>query len=434
MTKRTLLFLVMWCLSSVGAIAQQFPNCGSSTTKLVCQIPFATGGTGSITAQAQKTAIAFNASIAAQLTQLPLQSSASGVVFVFNKALGVDEPLENLGPILTDRAQTLGKNRLFVGFSFQEFNFNSIDGIGLGAVPYVYQATSGSVSQYVQETEHISFKVNQYVVLATYGLTNKTDISIILPFERVSIGSGAASGPPGTQYFVGPPPGYAQLGTGPVNQPYVVGIASGIGDILFNIKQLFVKGERTNVSGGFLLRIPSGDALNYLGSGAYGLNPYAVLSYQIKPWIAPHARIGYQWNTNTVLIPNARGVGPSRLPGGFQYGLGVDTKVVKNVTLAADFLGNQFLNSPTLLAGTSYIPGYKQNPPSVTPGTASYTINDFSIGVKWSPFGGRKSRDGKNSPWQELLLYGNALFQINDTGLRSDPVPLVGISYKFNKL
>jgi hypothetical protein len=362
-------------------------------------------------------------------------------VFVFNKALGVDEPLENLGPILTERAQTLGKNKLFLGFSFQRFTFNSIDGIGLGAVPYVYQTVTSPgplpFSQYSQEKEHISFNVNQYVVLATYGLTNKTDISIVLPFERVSIGSGAASGPPGTQYFVGAPPGYAQLGTGPVRQRYVVGTASGIGDILFNIKQLFVKGERTNVSGGFLLRIPSGDALNYLGSGAYGLNPYAVLSYQIKPWIAPHARIGYQWNTNTVLIPNGRG-GSSRLPGGFQYDLGADAKVVKNVTLAGDFLGNQFLNSPALATGTYSppvgIPGYNLHPISVTGVTTTYTINDFSIGVKWSPFGGRKSRDGKSSPWQELLLYGNVLFQMNDTGLRSDPVPLVGISYKFNKL
>jgi hypothetical protein len=74
------------------------------------------------------------------------------------------------------------------------------------------------------------------------------------------------------------------------------------------------------------------------------------------------------------------------------------------------------------------------HPISVTGVTTTYTINDFSIGVKWSPFGGRKSRDGKSSPWQELLLYGNVLFQMNDTGLRSDPVPLVGISYKFNKL
>jgi hypothetical protein len=427
MSKYTLLLITMWCTLTVGAVAQI--NCTSST-KLVCQIPFATGQTGSITPEAQADAVAFNASIATQLTQLPLQSSSSGILFVFNKQLGVDQPLENLGPILTDRAPTIGKNRLFVGFSFQLFDFNSIDGIGLGRVPYVYQATSGNVSQYIQETERIAFKVNQYVILATYGLTNKTDVSVIMPFERISIGTGPAS--IGNQYFVGPAPTYAQLGIGPVNQPYVAGIASGIGDVLFNVKQVFVKGERLNASGGFLFRVPSGDALNYLGSGAYGFNPYAVLSYQFKPWIAAHARIGYQWNTNTVLIPEGTTTsGSSRLPGGFQYALGADTKVVKNLTLAADFLGNQFLNSPAITLGTSNIPGYNLNLPSVSKATESYTINDFSIGLKWSPFGSHKSAGGGTSPLQGLLLYGNALFQMNDTGLRSDPVPLVGISYNF---
>ncbi len=34
---------------------------------------------------------------------------------------------------------------------------------------------------------------------------------------------------------------------------------------------------------------------------------------------------------------------------------------------------------------------------------------------------------------KELILYANALIQLNDVGLRSNVVPLVGISYKFGK-
>ena len=430
MTKRTLLLLLLWCVLSLGASAQY--NCASST-KLVCQIPFATGGSTAGATAPLTNAVAFNAPIAAQLSQLPLVSSASGVTIIFDKANNPIGTTENLGPILTEQAQTIGRHRLFLGFSFQQFNFNSIDGIGLGRVPFVYQAAAGNVSQYIQETEHISFKFDQYIALATFGLTSRTDFTMVLPFERVSIGSGATMGTAGTQYFVGPAPNYQQLGTGPSPQPYVVGSASGIGDILFNIKQWFYKGERTNIAGGFLMRLPTGDALNYLGSGAYGYNPYAVLSYQLKPWISPHARIGYQWNTNTVLVPKPDFSGPSRLPGGFQYDFGADMKAIKNVTLAIDLLGNQFLNSPALKIGPFNsplgIPGYDLHPATVIPTNTSYTINDFSIGVKWSPFGSHT-----NSPWKDLLLYGNVLFQMNDIGLRSDPVPLFGISYKFKKL
>jgi hypothetical protein len=135
-----------------------------------------------------------------------------------------------------------------------------------------------------------------------------------------------------------------------------------------------------------------------------------------------------------VLVPNANFTGPLPLPGGVQYDIGVDTKVVKHVTLAVDFLGNQFVNSPSLALKTTTIPGYNLTLPAVMPTTTTYTVNDFSLGIKWNPFGGLKSNDGNNSPWQQLLFYGNVLFQINDAGLHTDPVPLVGISYKFNKL
>ena len=34
-------------------------------------------------------------------------------------------------------------------------------------------------------------------------------------------------------------------------------------------------------------------------------------------------------------------------------------------------------------------------------------------------------------PYKSLILYGNVLFQANNVGLRSSPVPLVGASYTF---
>ena len=320
MKKRTMLFLVLYQIAGLSALAQI--NCPTTSSgPLVCAIPFATHTQAPGTSNGQPASV-FNASFAAQLTQLPLPSSATGVVFVFDKSLNEDVPLENLGPILTDRPQTLGKKRLFVGFSFQQFSFNAIDGINMGAVPFVYSSHSGPADspttvQYTAVVDRISFKLDQYVIVGTYGLTDRLDVSVVVPINRVSIGVGQTSG---TEYFINYVPTPPTTSTIPVSSGHVAGIASGVGDVLLNGKYELYKGERFHFASGMFLRLPTGDAQNYLGSGAYGFNPYAVVSYQWK--ISPHARLGYIWNTSTVLIPAATtptGSNSTRLPGGFQY-------------------------------------------------------------------------------------------------------------------
>jgi hypothetical protein len=409
MTKRAVLFLLLWLASRLGATAQI--NC-SNSTNLVCLAPFAT--------RTQEVTAAFNASFAAQLTQLPLPSSPTGVVFVFDKSINEDVPLENLGPILTDRPQIIGKKKLFLGFSFQQFTFNSINGITLAALPSVSVSNAGPVTQYIVQTAHVSFKLDEYVVVGSYGLTDRTDVSVVVPIERVSIDAAVQ----GTQYFVNnatnPP---TPIGMAPFSGFHASGLAVGIGDLLFNVKHEFVKGERFHFASGLLLRLPTGDALNYLGSGAYGFTPYAVVSYQWR--ISPHARLGYVWNTSTVLIQPPPVGSPNtstRLPGGFQYNFGADMKAFQRVTVAVDLLGNQFQNSPVLIATPFTIPGFPADSPQtgIVRQNASYISNDFSIGLKWKPL------DKRN-----LLVYANGLFQLNNVGLRSDPVPLLGLSYTF---
>ena len=73
-----------------------------------------------------------NEEIGTQLSQLPLASTVSGFVFSFNPGLGVvARSSESFGPILTERADTIGKHKLFVGFSYQYFDFDRADGVNL---------------------------------------------------------------------------------------------------------------------------------------------------------------------------------------------------------------------------------------------------------------------------------------------------------------
>jgi len=436
--KRALWLVLLCCVCGIDALGQIQNPWGCQNPKnndLICFVPVATRSIGSQNSPAP----AFNSSFATQLSQLPLLSSASGVVLTLDRTLGVYVLAgESLGPILTERAQTIGRHRLLLAFAYQHFHFTDIDGTSLSAAPFVFTYPSGTGGTvYTAQTQNISMSLNQYVALATFGLTTKTDVSVILPFGDVSIGSNAAV----TLYSV-TAAGNPQGNPASFNNPHLGGSASGISDMLINLKSILWSGEKTKFSGGILFRFPTGDALNYLGSGAYGFNPYAILSYQAR--LSPHLRLGYQFNTTTVLLPtkyDAEGnaIAHAGLPGGLQYDFGADYVLFKKVptTIAADFLGNFVVNSPVLnlLPYSSQTLGPQLA--SAYPSTAnlkaliaptnevgnpvynySYNLAQLSIGAKVKP-------------WRNLVLYGNVLFQLNNVGLRSNPVPLVGASFTF---
>lgn len=432
MKQLTLLLLVLAAFSSAGAMGQINCISGPTSTKLVCAFPYAAGlltnetalggqaGIQSANEAAGKVATGFNSAIAAQVSQLPLASASAGTVVVYSG--GIPETFNNLGPILTDRAQTVGKRRFFLGFTASQFVFTDIDGIPLSKLPFSFVATAyvpntNTVSSYTYTSEDtdLHFKIDQFVGVATYGLTNRLDVSVIVPVEYVSMGSTTYNT---TGYILD---ANNNLVFGPYSSPntHTPGTASGVGDITFNGKGELWRGEHATVSAGMNFRAPTGDDQNYLGSGSWGYNPYLVYGYLWK--VSPHAKIGYQWNSASELNnPTGKPGGNLALPGGFNYDVGADWAMLKRVTIAGDLLGNQYVNSPKYVIDTVPLP---DNPSTaslatITPASSTYSINNVSAGLKWNPFG-------------NLVLSGNVLIQIDNNGLRSRPTPLVGISYKF---
>lgn len=447
MKLRTLQLLILAALSGAGAMAQINCVSGPASTKLVCAFPYAAGlfnandktlgasGLSEAQGEAAQVASGFNAAIATQVSQLPLATASAGTVVIYHA--GIPETFNNLGPILTDRAQTVGRHRFFLGFTASQFVFTDIDGIPLGKLPFSYvetayqssctpSATNSCVSSYTYTTEttDFHFKIDQFTGVATYGLSNRVDVSVIVPIEYVSMGSTTydTSGyvlDPDHNYVFGP---YSKANT------FTPGTASGIGDIAFNGKGELWSGEHSTVSAGMNVRVPTGDDQNYLGSGAWGFNPYLVYGYLWK--VAPHAKIGYEWNTTTELNFEVTSIGSNgtlsgkklALPGGLDYDVGADWAMLKRVTVAADLIGNQYVNSPRYQA-VQITPTASTSTKQVTLNTitqqnSTYSINNLSTGLKWNPY-------------RNLVLSGNVLFQLNNNGLRARPTPLVGISYKF---
>ena len=142
MSKRVLVATVFLGLLSVTGAAQtlinECPYSRSHWNDLACLIPTVT-----------KTGVSnnlsgFNTTLSEIISELPLASPVSGFTLGLDRNLGVYVNLnENLGSILTERGDTIGKHKFFVGFSFQRFVFQSIDGRSLGNLPVVYQIGPG---------------------------------------------------------------------------------------------------------------------------------------------------------------------------------------------------------------------------------------------------------------------------------------------------
>lgn len=426
MKRRTLHLLLLATVSTGSAMAQINCSSGPDSQKLVCQFPFSTGAltfdtalygnlTGGV-ASALQAAGVFNNAVATQVSQLPLASASAGTVVVYKQ--GVPETFDNLGPILTDRAQTVGRHRLFVGGTFSQFVFTDIDGVSLGHLPFSYATTASDPTThktlsttFTGEETAFYFKLNQYIGVATYGLTPRIDASVIVPIERISIGTTTFAS---KSYVFNSDNTFVISFLNP--DTHTPGTASGMGDVTINGKVELWRGEHATASAAMNLRTPTGDDKNYLGSGAWGYSPYLVYSYLWK--VAPHAKIGYQWNTKTELNnPTASAGGNQALPGGIVYDVGADWALFRKLTLAGDVLGSQYVNAPRLVPSNVSL-GSNVNLHTIVTQTSTYTLNNMSLGLKWNPY-------------RNLVLSGNVLFQLNNNGLRSRPTPLLGVSYKF---
>ncbi|MGH9455156.1 MAG: transporter, partial [Terriglobia bacterium] len=430
-----------------------------------------------------------NEAVGIQASQLPIASPSSGITFVYDPSLKTFAPStdESLGPIVGDRASTIGKHKLFLGFSYQYFNFDTIDGQSMSNIPTVLQhqpfpvpnpqglpscdnqtglTTANGyagdpcfVRDYIQTSNNIDLTIHQYTVYVTYGITNRLDFSAAIPILNVQMAvsshativpntvAPSSVGAPGNVWHSFNPTNPALASQCASQVPCLdatfsdSGSAAGIGDVVLRGKYTVYNGERFGVAGGVDVRLPTGDELNFLGSGATGVKPFGVVSYRAR--ISPHAEAGYEWNGDSTLagtniVPAPTGTMPTdkgKLPNRFIYIVGADVRVVRRLTAAFDIYGQRLFGSPELVSQSytglgncagptdptgaacgTYTPGTSH--PDIAQRTADINITDASLGLKYRLAG-------------RLVLTGNVLLNLDNGGLRAKAVPLVGVSYTF---
>jgi len=371
----------------------------------------------------------FNIAIASQLSALALPSPASGYTYGFDAETGTFvRSTQSFGPILAQRAETIGRGKTLFGYNVQTFSFDSLDGVSLRHVPAVFTHDDvhlgGGRTDVVVTNNAIKLDVTQFTGMITYGLTNRLDVSVALPIVHtgLSVSSVATihrlgTTPSSAVHFFADPT--APGGIGDHREFAASGAATGMGDVLFRAKGTLMRGAQHALAAGAEVRAPSGDEGDLLGSGAWGVKPYLVWSFSYKA-MSPHVNLAYQWNGHSVLAGDPSSQVADDLPDRLLLALGFDTRVNERLTLAFDFLTERVMNSPQLVLTPFIASGdlgtrvfqdlsFRSNP---------YFMNNGSAGLKVA------LREG-------LLVNVNMRFTAGGEGLTDRLTPLIGIEYAF---
>ena len=334
-----------------------------------------------------------NEQLTAAIGAFPFSSSVGGFTFSFDPLLGTFlRTTETLGPLFAERAPTLGRgkfnfNAAFTFFKYDSFNGERLNNLHVDALhqPDVIPPNDERTS-FELDTIRINFdidiRVRIFSLVATYGVTERLDVGILMPIVnvdmRVKSHAEIITSPtnpfPAVHTFVGGPES---------PDDHASGSATGVGDVVLRAKYYLLKSEVIDVAGALLTKLATGSHGDFLGTGTTTIRPFLILSRTLFGILTPHLNLGYEFNLD-------RGSQST-----VEYVIGFDLGTSR-LTFAGELLG-------------SYAPSGD--------GSGDHILT-ASMGVKWNP-------------WKQLLVSANAQVPVNRSGLRSDLILTFGAEYSF---
>ncbi|MBZ5623911.1 MAG: hypothetical protein LAQ69_35185 [Acidobacteriia bacterium] len=415
---------------------------------------------------------AISSSIGLALSLIPVASPTSAVILKTDPATGAELPASStLGPVFTERAETIGKGKFFIGVSHQDFHFTSIDGQNLNGLSILYKGGDKSAFQNgagQTTTQPATFnlgldvRLSQDLAFLTYGLSNRVDLSVGLPLVHSAVAatayngviySGAGLGANGNNCWC---QNTFSPGTFRLQEPFIGQSSlskSGFGDLLVRVKGAVLEREKAVVSVGTDLRFATGDANNYLGTGTTSVKPFVAVSLYAKPLsnglvFSPHFNVGWQFSGSSVLGGQIQGspqtatmqngdkvtylgvpltITKGKLPDVLAWAAGAELALGRRNTVVADILGNQigWINgAQTVTMGSAG--GFSATAPfAATTATGLVDAGRTSFGQYSGSFGYKVRVAGA------LVVTFNALVRFDNNGLTARVVPLYGLSYSF---
>jgi hypothetical protein len=400
-----------------------------------------------------------NEAVLTMLSTYPIGTPGGGFTYVFDPALGsLTRSSDSFGPSFAERALTTGRGKASVGFGHQHAAYDTFEGLRLRQrevvfyIPHDDCCSRGAAEQstpdgsrltppfegdLVEAALALDLVSDTSTVFATYGVTNRFDIGLAVPFVRVKLNASvqatlmrlSTASEPEVHAFGGENPDQELFALG--------GTAAGLGDIVLRAKYHQPAGA-LGLAGVVETRLPTGDETNLLGTGGVQTKVIGIASFD-RGRIAPHFNIGYTFSTD------------GSLPGVTMHdevfaSAGAGFALTPRVTMSFDVLGRtlrdvgrmrlaakpfEYAPSGTGAGGGGGGGGGGGRPPQpalVETRSIEVTELDFRPGNLQLYLGAAGIRF---NPWRTLLVSANLLFPLTDAGLRDRVTPSIGIDYVF---
>lgn len=341
-----------------------------------------------------------NEQIAAEVGGFPFSSSVGGFTFALEPVLGTFvRTTDTLGPLFAERAPTLGRGKFNFNLSYTFFKYHTFDGEDLDDLEVVARHDPDIIgfpdereqfeTDMVRLTLDIDIEVAILALAVTYGITDRLDVGILVPFVHVDMHVKSVArietSPENTLFpDVHSFPGGADRLVDEASDK-----ATGLGDIVLRAKYHLLKSRVADVAAAVLAKLETGDEDNFLGTGDTTVRPFVIVSRTffdvVCPGLSltPHLNLGYELNVD------------DSHQNSLEYVVGFDVGV-QRFAVAGEMIGSHQVDGD---------------------GIGDDLLN-ASVGVKWNPV-------------QRFIVFANGQFPLNDEGLRSNIIATFGVEYSF---
>jgi len=424
----------------------------------------------------------FNAQMATQFATFPLGSSTGGLTYVFDESVGTfRRGSASFGPSFAERALTIGRRKLSVGFNYQRTAYDTFEGQDLddGSIKFYLRhqdcchfadpATLTGFSttpltgsdrlnppfkgDLIEAALSLKATTHTTALFANYGVTDRWDVGLAVPFVRVNLDASvrarilrlvtcpAAFDPALPREACAPDTHTFEYGNPDATQTVRhSGHAAGLGDVVLRTKYHFLRIAGGGLAAALDLRLPTGDQDELLGAGGAQAK-FLLVGSSERGRLAQHVNFGYTVAKGRV-AGTVPGLASTALPDEINYSGGVEFVASSRITLMGDVIGRTLrgagrldlvrksfeYNDPTLnllgLPGPGcggFVGGFtcrRAEFDELAPKPGNLTLLLGAGGAKFNPFGN----------W---LISGSVLFPLTKAGLRSRLTTVVGLDYAF---
>jgi hypothetical protein len=327
---------------------------------------------------------------------------------------------QSFGPILAERAETIGARRVSFGFAAQRFTFDTVEGIDLNKVPAVFTHDNaqllGGRQDVVTTVNSITASVSQFTTFVTLGVTDHFDVSIAVPVvaNSLKVVSDATIQRLGT---TNPLTHFFRLSDGETvgnrRTFTAAGSASGLGDVTVRLKSAIAHAARVDLRP--VSTSGTGDEMNLLGAARRRSSRSRSSRRASRTFLRTRCRLSVGRIERARRRSRNRDVGELSRSGAMP--LAQRCVINSHFTLVFDLLGRYVIDARTAPSQDFHAldASVYQN---VTFRRDSFQMLNGSISAKVNVFG-------------HLLVDANLLFSLDSHGVRDKITPLVGFEYSF---